>query len=143
MVVMRKDLEALLLPLEAEKHARRRAALKSRHTGLSAGLLIAAVALAYEETRLLGACLIVLVFGLVAIGRTLSRLSRITDPVSTPWLMLAVECRLSCAGREALTPLLLAKTVSGDDALAWARAERERMVDNLREAAVSRELQRH
>lgn len=140
---MRNDLDRLLRPLEQAKHARRRSAVRSRYALGSLALLATTAFLIFEQMHAIAAALILFFAGLAAVAFQLGRLARMPDPVPPEWLILAVECRLSREGRAALTPLLMTGTPTCDEALAWGRAERERILDDLREGALCGELQRH
>lgn len=140
---MRNDLDCLLRSLEQAKHARRRSAVRSRYAIGSLVLLTATALLIVQQMHEIAAALSLFLGGLLVVAIQLARLARMPEPVPAEWLILAVECRLSRAGREALTPLLMAGQISCDTALAWGRAERDRMLDDLREGALCGELQRH
>jgi hypothetical protein len=140
---MRQDLEILLRPIERAKHDRRRAIVRSRFgvASLAVVLLTAALILLDGDRPLVA--LLFVACGLGAIAFQFHRLARIADPVPPEWLFLAVEARLSRQGRAELTPMLLQRHVSCDEALAWGRAERDRPLDDEPAAGRRRHLVGH
>lgn len=136
---MRQDLEALITPLEQEKHLRRRGALYSSFAIVSlCALLITTLSIATMDQAPIGAGIFFAV-GFGAIGFQIGKLARWRDPVPQHWPILAVECRLSRDGRARLTDMLLKGAISCDEAIDWGRAERVRMIDDLRERAICRQ----
>jgi hypothetical protein len=137
---MRQDLEALTIPLEIEKKMRQRRVLRSFSTFASVVLLLfAVISIELIERSRLEAGLF-LVVGLILVGLRIRRSARWREPVPDHWPILAVECRLSRDGRSALTGMLLGGPISCDDAIEWGRRERDRLIDDLRERALCREM---
>jgi hypothetical protein len=138
--MMRRDFDSLMRPLESAKHQSRRAALRSRFTLGSIALLIAAVSLIVHMGGHSVAAVALFTVGVAVIAFRIGRLAHMHHTVAPEWLILAVECRLSAEGRAALTPMLLASSVSCEDALDWGHAEAERAPIDGPEPGRSRHL---